>query len=111
VTLGDLKILVSDYSGLEKDALHIHVALILYLGASFVFRRSPRFWLAWLLVLGVELGNEAYDLWQQAADGDVPRWTEGLKDLWNTMLWPTALLLLARFAALPAVRRPARPEA
>jgi cell shape-determining protein MreD len=110
MTLGDLKILVSDYTGLEKDALHIHVALILYLGAALLFRRSPRLWPAWLLVLGVELANESYDLWQQAADGDAPRWTESLKDLWNTMLWPTALLLLARYAA-PAVHRPAPPEA
>ena len=111
MNLGHLKILVSDYTGLEKDALHIHVALILYLAASFLLRRSPRFWIAWLLVLGVELANESYDLWQQAADGDVPRWTESLKDLWNTMLWPTVLLLLARYAALPTVRRPAPPEA
>ena len=111
MTLADLKILVSTYTGLEKDALHVHVALILYLAAAIVFRRSPHFYLPWLFVLGVELSNEAYDLWQQAADGEPPRPAESLKDLWNTMLWPTVLLLLARYAPLPAAPRPAPPDA
>ena len=111
MTLADLKILVSTYTGLEKDALHIHVALILYFAAWFVFRRSPRFYLPWLVVIGVELANEAYDLWQQAADGEPPRWAASLSDLWNTMLWPTVLLLLARWVTRSAALRPAPPGA
>lgn len=99
-----LKILIAEYSGLEKDALHIHFALLIYLVAMFAFRQTRRSRFPWLFVLALELGNEAYDLWHQEAHGEPARWGESVKDLWNTMLWPTVLLLVGRYTTLFAHR-------
>ena len=93
----DFKIWIGDYTGLEKDALHIHGALALYLLAMFAFRQTRRSRFPWLFVLFVELANEAYDLWHQEAHGEPARWDASVKDLWNTMLWPTVLLLVGRY--------------
>jgi len=91
----DLKLLVEQYSGLEKDALHIHVALLLYLIAMFAFRQTRRSRFPWLFVLLVELANEAVDILSNNAEAWV---IEGsAKDLWNTMLWPTVLLFVGRY--------------
>jgi hypothetical protein len=91
-----LKDLISQYTGLEKDALHIHAALFIYILTAILFRRSPRSFLPWLVVFGVELANEAHDAWDNW--GAPASWVigEGVKDLWNTMLWPTVLLIAGR---------------
>ena len=90
------KDLIAQYTGLEKDALHIHAALFIYILVAILVRRSPRSFLPWTAVLVVELANEAHDLWDNW--GAPAGWLigEGVKDLWNTMLWPTVLLIAAR---------------
>jgi hypothetical protein len=89
------KDLIAQYTGLEKDALHIHAALFIYILVAILFRRSPRSFLPWTMVLFVELANEAHDVWENW--GAPAGWVigESVKDLWNTMLWPTVLLLAA----------------
>lgn len=89
------KDLIAHYTGLEKDALHIHAALFIYIMVAVLFRRSPRSFLPWTAVLFVELANEAHDVWENW--GAPAGWVVGecLKDLWNTMLWPTVLLAAA----------------
>ena len=108
----EFKIWIGDYTGLEKDALHIHAALALYLIAMFAFRQTRRSRFPWLFVLFVELGNEAYDLWHQEAHGEPARWDASLKDLWNTMLWPTVLLFIGRYTDIfeHRARHPAEAE-
>ena len=98
--LNELKLLIENYSGLEKDALHIHLALLLYMVAMAVFRQSRRSRLPWLFVLGVELVNEASDLFIQYGAGDRLDLAGGAKDIWNTMLWPTVLLFIGRYTNL-----------
>lgn len=105
MTYNDIKLLIVDYSGLEKDALHIHAALLLYLLFMLLLRQSRRSRLPWLAVLAVELVNEAFDLsgdWVpvRAQGLASPSVHEAIKDLWNTMLWPTVLLVLGRYTNL-----------
>jgi hypothetical protein len=93
----ELKELVEAYTGLERDALHIHAALFLYLLAMGVFRQGRHSRIPWLVVLAIELANEAYDIWHNwGIDHALIFSTAGL-DLWNTMLWPTVLLLIGRY--------------
>lgn len=91
-----LKDLIEHYSGLDRDALHIHVALLIYILVAVLLRRSRHSLLPWLAVFGVLLANEVHDLWLDWSGG--PAWATGesLKDLWNTMLWPTVLMLVGR---------------
>ena len=100
MTFAGIKVLIETYSGLEKDALHIHGALLLYLLAMIAFRQTRRSRFPWLVVLGVELANEAYDLRFQYLSKIPFLWGESAKDLWNTMLWPTVLLLIGRYTSL-----------
>lgn len=106
-----LKAMITEYTGLEKDALHIHVALGLYLVAMFALRQTRRSRFPWLFVLAVELGNQAYDLWHQEAHGQPARWDESLKDLWSTTLWPTVLLLIGRHVESSSAGASGRPPA
>lgn len=96
----ELKIIIERYSGLERDALHIHLALLLYFVAMAVFRQSRRSRIPWLFVLGIEVANEIADLARQHSNDMPLRWDESLKDLWNTMLWPTVLLFVGRYTDL-----------
>ena len=102
----DLKLFIENYTGLERDALHIHAAILLYVVAMAVFRRSRRSRFPWLVVFAAELLNEGHDLSINIPDD--PAWAiEGsFKDLWNTMLWPTVLLFVGRYTDW--FRRPRR---
>jgi hypothetical protein len=114
MTYFELKDLISASTGLEKDALHIHAAIFIYLAAMAIFRRGRASGLPWLTVLLLELANEAYDVRHNWVDGADWALSGSAKDLWNTMLWPTVLLLIGRhtrwFERSPAPSAEAVPE-
>ena len=98
------KIFLVDHTGLAKDALHIYVSLAVYLGSCLIFRWKTRQWQPWCLVLAVALAGEAWDL-LGALERDGPlQWDASWKDLWNTMLVPTLLLLLSRTTTIFGAR-------
>ena len=84
-------------TGLEKDALHIHVALILFLAAAIIGRRPARSWRPWLVVLVACIAGELLDMYANLIDIGRWDWRASRHDLLNTMAWPTILTLLARF--------------
>lgn len=114
-----IKDVIALRTGLERDALHIYAALLVQASSALVLRRSFASPWPWLCVLALAAGNEILDTF---GDRLVEAWEidASLHDLWNTMLLPTLLLLLARFApgllaprldvgdAGPAVKRDAR---
>jgi hypothetical protein len=94
----ELKHMLSLLSGLHMDALHVHVGVLAQLAAAAMLRRSlasPWPWLALLIAL---CANEWFDLAYETWPDRDEQWAESIEDLWNTMLLPTVLLLLARFA-------------
>ena len=79
---------------ISKDALHIHIGLGIYVAAMLLFRRGPGSIVPWLVVLAFELTNELLDgLHHFSLDTNM---TEALRDIGNTMLWPTIVFLVAR---------------
>ena len=104
--LNALKTDLTQLIDLSRDALHVHFGLLIMLAAMVVLRKSPASLVPWLCVLGVELLNEALDL-LHGHDGRL-RYAvlSGLKDIVNTMFWPTIILLLARYTGV--LRRPRR---
>jgi hypothetical protein len=92
-----VKDMIAASTGLERDALHIYAALLVQVGTALVARKRIGHWLPWAMVLLLAVGNEWLDTY---GDGLVEQWEvdASLHDLWNTMLLPTLLLLLARFA-------------
>lgn len=93
----EFKDMLAGVTGLSKDALHIYAALMLQIGVAFILRQSLKSPLPWLCVLVALLLNEWFDL---SHLGHVEAWQVegGIRDIWNTMLLPTLLLVLARWA-------------
>lgn len=101
----DGKLWLVSHLHLAKDALHIYVALILFFGSMLIWRWRPGQWKPWLLVLAAALAGEAWDIFDTITCERKVYWAANWKDIWNTMFWPTAILLLARFT--PIFRRSA----
>ena len=101
-----LKQQVSDLT-VAKDALHVYGAFVVQVLAALVTRRTLASPIPWLAVLAAIVLNEALDLIFEK-EPYIHRWQiEGaIHDLINTMVLPTLLLLLARFAPGLFKRRP-----
>lgn len=103
-----LKHMLSLSSGLHMDALHVHVGVLAQLAAAAVLRRSLASPWPWLALSAGLCANEWFDLAYETWPDRDEQWAESIRDGWNTMLLPTILLLLARFApGLLARSRPA----
>lgn len=87
---------VTASTGLERDALHVYGGTLGVLVFACLLRRSVAHLLTWLLVFGVELGNEAMNMTGDRLGGQW-EWDGARHDLWNTMLSRTNLLLAACF--------------
>lgn len=94
------KLWLMNGTGLAKDALHVHVGLLVFLGSALVMRWPLRSWKPWLTAMVVALLGEAWDVYDRWAVGWRAAPMGHWHDIWNTMLWPSALLLLARFTPL-----------
>lgn len=95
-----LKISIMTATGLSRDALHVHVGLAVFLAAVVVLRRPLRSVLPWLVVLAVAVAGELLDLRDDVSTTGEWRSRDSLRDIVNTVLWPTVLLLAARFTSL-----------
>jgi cell shape-determining protein MreD len=98
--LQDAKLVLMGWTGLAKDALHVYVGLTVLLLAAALLNRPIRDWRPLAIVALVALAGEIWDLVETMLLGRSPRWRGNWKDIWNTLFWPTALFLLARFTRL-----------
>ena len=84
---------------IAKDALHIYFAFMIQISAAIVFRKPLSSGLPWLAVLLLELVNEGLDMWLGEEPHLKPwQYFGAVHDLVNTMILPTALLLLCRYS-------------
>ncbi len=91
-----LKKLVEHASGWPTDTLHVIGGVLLQLILVAWLRRGLADKRPLLLVLILELINEAHDLWVERWPSLPMQMGEGLRDLIGTLLLPTLLWLLAR---------------
>ncbi|MEW4447830.1 hypothetical protein [Qipengyuania sp. JC766] len=96
----DAKAGLQAISTLERDALHIYIALAIHLTACWVFRLKLRDVWPWIIVLAMTLTGESVDLRNSLLTQGDRAWQNSFHDLWNTMVLPTVLLLVARFTTL-----------
>ncbi len=98
--LHDIKLLIVEYSGLAKDALHIYVALIIFIGACLIFKWKAWQWKPVLLVLAVAIIGEVFDMrYNQLREND-PFVRSSLHDIWNTLLVPLIIFTAARYSLI-----------
>ena len=88
------KIWLIETVGLTNDAMHVHGSLLILCVSALVLRRRPDSPCCWLIVCIAELFNEYADL-RGAAAGEATI-DAALHDVYNTMFWPTVLLILGR---------------
>ena len=103
------KLSVIETSGLAKDALHIYFGLALFLAARLVWRWRGGWLVAWLAVLAMACGGEWLDMTAEAGRSAIQPDPAHWHDIWNTMFWPTILLLVGRWLqpkAKPAADAP-----
>ena len=94
------KAAIVDLTDFSKDTLHVYVALVVFLGSCWIFRWRPAQWKPWLLVLFLVLLGEVWDIQYSLADDDpIHIWRNG-KDVLNTMIPPSLLLLATRYTRI-----------
>lgn len=62
-------------------------------------------------MLAAALAGEAWDIRDTLAREDRVDWAANGKDVWNTLFWPSAILLLARFTPVFGAGRSRRGRA
>jgi hypothetical protein len=98
--LQDAKLLVMGVTGLGKDVLHVYVGLGVYFAASLAMRWPLGDLRPLAVAAAVALFGEAWDLADNLRAGAPMRWAGHWHDLWNSLFWPTAITLMARFTRL-----------
>ena len=108
-TFQSIKLWLVGNLGLAKDALHVHIVLLVFFGCALIFRWPLRSWKPWAVALTVALAGEALDL----RDSSFQKMTIDLwgnwKDVWNAMIWPTAILVMAHTSTLFGIRERSAP--
>lgn len=97
-----IKLFLTEASGVSRDALHAHIGLSVMLAAALALRRPLGDPVPWLAALVVAAANEWYDLSYELWPERELQWQAAWHDLVNTMVQPTLLLAAARF--LPPLR-------
>ena len=91
------KVSVIEATGLDKDALHIYFGMTLFLLVRLAWRRRGGWVVAWLAVLAMACGGELLDLTAEISKSAIQPDAAHWHDIWNTMFWPTVLLLVGRW--------------
>ena len=89
---------VADFT-VSKDALHVYAAFTVQIAAAALLRRPVSSWVPWFVVLVAELSNEGLDM-LLGEEAHIQTWQliGARHDLVNTMILPTAIVLLSRYA-------------
>lgn len=100
-----LKLAIVKTTGLSKDALHIHIGLLVFCLGCLVLRKPLRAWtpLLWVaLMVGV---GEWLDRRDNLASMGKWLWDDSVHDALNTLFWPAVVMTVARLSHAIGVQR------
>lgn len=104
------KLWIVSASELSKDALHIYFGLGLFLTVRLLWRWRGGWIAAWTATFAMACAGEWLDivaeLTRSTLQPDAAHW----HDIWNTMFWPTVLLLVGRWLQPRLSRATATPS-
>ncbi|MBJ7439813.1 MAG: hypothetical protein JHD35_12410 [Sphingopyxis sp.] len=100
------KLSIIEASGLGKDALHIYFGLALFLAVRLLWRWQRGWIVAWLAVVAMACGGEWLDMTAEHSRSTIQPDAAHWHDIWNTIFWPTVLLLVGRWLQ-PTAKSPA----
>jgi hypothetical protein len=99
------KLFILAHTGLSRDAIHVYIGLFVFFFVALVSRRPIKSLTPWLAVVFVACALEipdaiddvhAFGYWRLAASGH---------DIVNTLLWPSVMVVLAKFTPAIFTRR------
>lgn len=93
----NLKLIILDALSLSKDAIHVHIGLLVFFLAVVLWRRGQLDILALLPVFLVAGGMEVLDLRDDLGSLGYMRWSASLHDLINTVFWPTLVVISSKW--------------
>jgi hypothetical protein len=84
--------------GVAKDALHVYLAFLIQVIAAIVLRRPLSNWMPWAVALLAAMLNEVLDI-RYGREPQVQEWqqVEARRDIINSIVLPTLILLLSRY--------------
>ena len=103
-TISDLKDVLEATLHLSRDALHVHIGMIIFIAVAALLRGRLRFALAFGALLALCLVGEMADFSYAVRRGIAFNWLASAKDVVNTMFWPAIGLV-----AGPQILRILRP--
>ena len=103
----EAKLFLEHSTSVSPDALHVIAGALIFFICALLFRRPISDVRVWVALLCLNFFNEFVDLWAERWPDPARQYGEGMKDLFLTMVVPTILLLVSRFA--PAIFSRARP--
>ena len=92
----DFKDLLEAVLGVDRNVLHVHLGIALFLLFAWCLPDPHRYRkaLAWVIV--VALLNEFSDALMAYDVGRVPKWRDAVADIMNTVIWPAAWCLFGQ---------------
>ncbi|MGK6320172.1 hypothetical protein [Sphingomonas sp. DT-204] len=94
------KIWLISHVHLAKDALHIYVGLAVFFATLLVLRWRIGSWKPLIAVAVVALAGEVWDLRDSVVFRTRMDVWGNWHDIWNTLFWPAAITLLARWTSV-----------
>ena len=92
----NLKLTIISIIDLSKDAIHIHVGLVVFFLVVLLWKKGRFEMICILPVLVIACLMEALDLRDDLNSLGYMRWSASVHDIVNTVLWPVVVTFLAK---------------
>lgn len=92
-----LKLDVLELVNLSKDAIHVHIGLLVFFLAVALWRRGRFDVFSLIPVFLVAGAMEALDLRDDLGSFGYMRWSASLHDLINTVFWPVLVVFTSKW--------------
>ena len=86
--ISDLKDVLEATLHLSRDALHVHIGLVIFIAVAAVLRGERRFLVAFVALFAACLLGEMADFYYATNRHIGFNWLASAKDVVNTMFWP-----------------------
>lgn len=92
-----LKLQFIDIVGLSKDAVHIHIGLLVFFLSVLLLGKGKITATCLFPVFLVALGLELLDLYDDFSSVGYLRWQNSTHDIVNTLVWPASIVVYSKF--------------
>ncbi len=92
----DLKALIEAVAGFDRNILHLHFGILLFLLLSWRMPEPHRFRRAFVCLLVIAVVNECFDMLMALEKAEPFSWRESIVDIINTVLWPAVWCVFQR---------------